>query len=146
MPKVVVKPAEKKITSIPSIQVENKTVQAEVVKTVTEPLKTSFVKNGGASPKIYIQNPQQKGLMKRFLASRGKMGSSPRLNSLPTPSPTAPSMSHLKTPTLSPTSLYSEPFFSFTSLVQVSVCLLIRANSNTCLHTFICITINAFFI
>lgn len=79
----------------------------------TKPL--TITKTAGASPKIYIQNPQQKGLMKRFLASRGKMGSSPRLNSI-----TSPTSASLPPPTTSPNSHLSEQFFSFTSLVQVN--------------------------
>lgn len=110
-PKIVIKPIERKPKPIPTVQVET------VKDSVDSPKTPNFMKNG-ASPKIYIQNPQQKGLMKRFLASRGKMGSTPRLNSLSTP-PSA-TMPALKTSSLSPSSLLSEPFFSFTSLVHVS--------------------------
>ncbi|XP_046684035.1 nascent polypeptide-associated complex subunit alpha, muscle-specific form-like isoform X1 [Homalodisca vitripennis] len=74
--------------------------------------RTPVMKSAGASPKIYIQNPQQKGLMKRFLASRGKMGSTPRL------SPTSATMPPLRSPAISPSSLLTEPFISFTSVVQ----------------------------
>lgn len=72
-------------------------------------------KNEGPSPKFYIQNPQQKGLMKRFLALRGKMGSASCLNLMSTPP------SSLKGPATSPVSKISEPFLNFTSLVQVNL-------------------------
>lgn len=113
-PKIVIKPIERKPKPIP-------TVHVDTVKGFVDSPKTpnNIMKNGGASPKIYIQNPQQKGLMKRFLASRGKMGSTPGLNSLT--SPTSATMPSLKAPSLSPSSLLSEPFFSFTSLVHVSL-------------------------
>lgn len=114
-PKIVIKPIERKPKPIP-------TVHIDTVKGFVDSPKTpnnNVMKNAGASPKLYIQNPQQKGLMKRFLASRGKMGSTPGLNSLT--SPTSVTMPSLKTPSLSPSSLLSEPFFSFTSLVHVSL-------------------------
>lgn len=114
-PKIVIKPIERKPKPIPTVHID--TVKGFVDSPKT-PNNVNVMKNGGASPKLYIQNPQQKGLMKRFLASRGKMGSTPGLNSLTsTTSVTIPS---LKTPSLSPSSLLSEPFFSFTSLVHVS--------------------------